>query len=210
MLLPGKSHGRRSLASRSPWGRQQSDTTEHLHFHFSLSCTGEGNGNPLQCSCLENPRDGGAWWAAVYGVAQSRTRLKWLGSSSSREEFGNVINLRMPTASSLWRVSLRATHTHVQGDLPAATVLPLACTRSWAGLSQLFPALHSGMSVSSLRSVMSRGEIIHTSGISKHYKQGLSFFNRKLMVKHLLVHHCKCALCSFNFNRKTLANLHVY
>ena len=56
--------------------------TERLHFHFSLSCTGERNGNPLQCSCLENPRDGGAWWAAVYGVAQSRTRLKRLSSSS--------------------------------------------------------------------------------------------------------------------------------
>ena len=54
-----------------------------LHFHFSLLCTGEGNGNPLPCSCLENPRDRGAWWAAVYGVAQSRTRLKWLSSSSS-------------------------------------------------------------------------------------------------------------------------------
>ena len=52
--------------------------TERLHFHFSLSCIGEGNGNPLQCSCLENPRDGGAWWAAVYGVTHSRTRLKWL------------------------------------------------------------------------------------------------------------------------------------
>jgi len=57
--------------------------TERLHFHFSLSCIGEGNGNPLQCSCLENPRDGGAWWAAVYGVAQSRIRLKLLSSSSS-------------------------------------------------------------------------------------------------------------------------------
>ena len=57
--------------------------TERLHFHFSLSCIGEGNGNPLQCSCLENPRDGGAWWAAVHGVAQSRTRLKRLSSSSS-------------------------------------------------------------------------------------------------------------------------------
>ena len=56
--------------------------TERLHFHFSLSCIGEGNGNPLQYSCLENPRDGGAWWAAVYGVAQSRTQLKWLSSSS--------------------------------------------------------------------------------------------------------------------------------
>ena len=57
--------------------------TERLHFHFSLSCIGEGNGNPLQCYCLENPRDGGAWWAAVYGVTQSGTRLKRLSSSSS-------------------------------------------------------------------------------------------------------------------------------
>ena len=66
-------------------GSQESDMTERLHFHFSLSCTGEGSGNPLQCSCLENPRDRGAWWAAVYGVSQSRTRLKWLSSSSIRE-----------------------------------------------------------------------------------------------------------------------------
>ena len=75
-----------TLASKISWmeepgklqsmGSLESDTTERLHFHFSLSCTGEGNGNLLQCSCLENPRDGGAWWAAVYGVAQSRTRLK--------------------------------------------------------------------------------------------------------------------------------------
>ena len=78
VLLPGKSHGRRSLVGYSPWGFEESDMTEQLHFHFSLSCIGGGNGNPLQCSCLENPRDGGAWWAAIYGVAQSRTRLKWL------------------------------------------------------------------------------------------------------------------------------------
>ena len=63
-------------------GLLESDTTEQLHFHFSLSCIGEGNGIPLQCSCLENPRDGEAWWAAVSGVAQSRTRLKRLSSSS--------------------------------------------------------------------------------------------------------------------------------
>ena len=68
----------------SSWGHEESDMTERLHFHFSLSCIEEGNGQPLQCSCLENPRDGGAWWAAVYGVAQSRTRLKQLSSSSSR------------------------------------------------------------------------------------------------------------------------------
>ena len=83
LLLPPKSHGQRSLVGCSPWGREESDTTERLHFDFSLSCTGEGNGSPLQCSCLENPKDGGAWWAAVYGVAQSRTRLKRLSSSSS-------------------------------------------------------------------------------------------------------------------------------
>ena len=81
VLLPGKSHGRRSLVGCSPWGHEESDTTERLHFHFSLSCIGEGNGNPLQCSCLENSRDRGAWWAAVYGVAQSRTQLKQLSSS---------------------------------------------------------------------------------------------------------------------------------
>ena len=73
VLLPGKSHGWRSLVGCSPWGREESDMTERLHFHFSLSCIGEGNGNPLQCSCLENPWDGGASWAAVYGVAQIRT-----------------------------------------------------------------------------------------------------------------------------------------
>ena len=83
VLLPGKSHGRRNLVGCSPWDQEESDTTERLHFHFSLSCIGEGNGNPLQCSCLENPRDGGAWWAAVYGVTQSRTQLKRLSNSSS-------------------------------------------------------------------------------------------------------------------------------
>ena len=67
VLLPGKSHGWRSLEGCSPWGREESEMTERLHIHFSLLCIGEGNGNPLQCSCLENSRD---------GVAQSRTRLK--------------------------------------------------------------------------------------------------------------------------------------
>ena len=81
VLLPGKSHGQRSLVGCSPWGHEESDMTERLHFHFSLSCIGEGNDNPLQCSRLENPRDRGAWWAAVYRVAQSRTQLKWLSSS---------------------------------------------------------------------------------------------------------------------------------
>ena len=83
VLLPGKSHGRRGLVGCSPWGREESDTTGRLHFHFSLPCIGEGNSNPQQCSCLENPRDGGAWWAAIDGVTQSWTRLKRLSSSSS-------------------------------------------------------------------------------------------------------------------------------
>ena len=82
-----------TLAWKIPWmeepgglqsmGSLRVSTTEQLHFHFSLSCIGEGNGSPLQCSCLENPRDWGAWWAAVYGVVQSWTRLKQLSSSSS-------------------------------------------------------------------------------------------------------------------------------
>ena len=87
VLLPGKSHGQRSLVGCSPWGLEESDTTERLPFHFSLSCIRKGNGNPLQCSCLENPRDGGAWWAAVYGVAQSWTRLK--------QQFGKGVNVSL-------------------------------------------------------------------------------------------------------------------
>ena len=103
VLLPGKSHGWRSLVGCSPWGREESDTTEWLHFHFSLSRIGEGNGNPLQCSCLENPRDRGAWWAAIYGVGQSRTWLKRLSSSSRLSyytaatiAFGNLMLLLLP------------------------------------------------------------------------------------------------------------------
>ena len=89
-----------TLAWKIPWteepgrlqsmGSLESETTERLRFHFSLSCIGEGNGNPLQCSCLENPRDGGAWWAAVSGVAQSRTGQKRLSSSSSRYRNGDM------------------------------------------------------------------------------------------------------------------------
>ena len=82
VLLPGKSHGQRSLVGYSPWGRKESDTTERLYL---TPYYGEGNGNPLQCSCLENPRDGGARWAAICGVAQSRTWLKRLSSSSSNQ-----------------------------------------------------------------------------------------------------------------------------
>ena len=103
VLLPGESHGWRSLVGCSPWGRSESDRTERFHFLFSLSCTGEGNGNPLQCSCQENPGDGGAWWAAVYGVAQSRTRLKQLSSSSNMRrwqlQFSQRLKLYLSSAT---------------------------------------------------------------------------------------------------------------
>ena len=93
VLLPGKSHGWRSLQSMGSlsWARL-SYFTFTFHFHFSLSCIGEGNGNALQCSCLENPRDGGACWAAVCGVVQSRTRLKWL-SSKLKDFNGDLLGL---------------------------------------------------------------------------------------------------------------------
>ena len=85
-VMTNLDHGWRSLVGCSPWGRYKSEVTERLHFHFSLSRIGEGNGNPLHGSCLENPRDSRAWWAAVYGVAQSRTRLKRLSNSSSSRQ----------------------------------------------------------------------------------------------------------------------------
>ena len=100
VLLPGKSHGWRGLVGYSPWSCEESDTAEQLHFHFSLSCAGEGNGNPLQCSYLENPRNGGAWWAAVYGVAQSGTRLKRLSSSSRSLGWEAPLEKEMATHSS--------------------------------------------------------------------------------------------------------------
>ena len=117
VLLPGKSHGQRSLVGCSPWGHEESATTEQLHFHFSLSCIGEGNGNPLHCSCLENPRDRRAWWAAVYGVAQSRTRLKRL-SSSNMQLRGSGLNM----ASQAWSLEdSTSLTTTVRGELINAT-----------------------------------------------------------------------------------------
>ena len=90
------------LIGFSPWGREESDRTERLHFNFSLSCIGEGNGNPLQCSYLENPRDRGAWWAAVSGVAQSRTQL----SDFTFTFHFHALEKEMATHSSvlIWRI----------------------------------------------------------------------------------------------------------
>jgi len=120
VLLPGKSHGQRSLVGCSPWGHWGSDT---LHFHFSLSCIGEGNGNPLQCSCLENPRDGGVWWAAVYGVAQSRTRLKWLSSSMCCSEIlvfelkaVNWLGSDIWSIASVWGERKKGTHDYLDSQ----------------------------------------------------------------------------------------------
>ena len=117
VLLPGKSHGWRSLVGCSPWGLEESDMTERLHFYFSLSCIGEGNGHPLQCSRLENPRDGGAWWAAVYGVAQSRTRLKRLSNSSSLETLKChlVVSLRKYSRKLGKKKKIRQISTRVRG-----------------------------------------------------------------------------------------------
>ena len=93
-----------------PWGHKETDTTERLHFHFSLSCIGEGNGNPLQCSCLENPRDGGAWWAAIYGVAQSQTRLKRLSRSNNQ-----YTSLKNPMDRGTWQATVqRVTKSRTQ------------------------------------------------------------------------------------------------
>ena len=102
VFLPGESQGQGSLVGCGLWGRTESDTTERLHFHFSLSCIGEGNGNPFQCSCLEKPRDRGAWWAAVYGVAQSWTRL----SNFAFIFHFHVLEKEMATHSSVfaWRI----------------------------------------------------------------------------------------------------------
>ena len=123
VLLPGKSHGQRSLIGCSPWGRKESDTTERLHFHFSLSCIGEGNGNPLQCSCLENPRDRGAWWAAVYGVTQSQTRLKQLSSSRTRLSYWTTTSIILEMFfKMIWNISLMFS--------PATLLSLLICLRA--------------------------------------------------------------------------------
>ena len=142
VLLPGKPHGRKSLVGCSPWGREESDTTERLHFHFSLSCIGGGNGNPLQCSCLDNPRDGRAWWAAIFGVAQSWTQLKWLSSSSSsmlgREN--NQITLRKAwkwKCQALGLVGLSVTPYTVACQ--ALLSMEFSRQEHWSGLPSLSP-----------------------------------------------------------------------
>ena len=121
-----------SLVGYSPWGREESDTTERLHFYFSLSCTGEGNGNPLQYSCLENPMDRGAWWAAIYGAIQSRTRLKRLSSSSSR--LPHVLQPYLPTLGPVHLCSLHL-RCSLQAFCVAGSFSVFACMLSCSVVS---------------------------------------------------------------------------
>ena len=133
VLLPGKSHGWRSLEGCSPWGRWGSDMTERPHFHFSLACIGEGNSNPLQCSCLENPRDGASWWAAVYGVTQSWIRLKWLSSSTVKADYKRWLPRGWRSeVKSLSRVRLFATPWTVAYQAPPS--IGFSRPEYWNGL----------------------------------------------------------------------------
>ena len=145
-LLPGKSHGWRRLVGCSPWDRDESDMTKRLHFHFSLSCIGEGNGNPLQCSCLENPRDGGAWWAAIYEVTESGTRLErlssssgskhlfWLGMCSRKEMLNSILRYRyllLLLLFSHWVVSNSLQpHGMQHARLPCPSLFPRVCSNA--------------------------------------------------------------------------------
>ena len=134
VFLPGESQGQRSLVGCRLWGRWGSDTTEWLHFHFLLLCIGERNGNPLQCSCLENPRDGGAWWAAVYGVAEGRT---WLSDFTCTFHFC-ALEKEMATHSSVlaWRI----TGTGEPGGPPSMGSLRVG--HDWATSLSLFTFMH--------------------------------------------------------------------
>ena len=114
---------------------QLSDFTFTFHFHFSLSCIGGGNGNPLQCSCLENPRDGGAWWAALYGVAQSRTRLKQLSSNSSSA----LLYIRDKYAKGCWAGNQKSwilESEELDSLLPLANIMQITFP-FWASVSYL-------------------------------------------------------------------------
>ena len=141
--------------------------TEWLHLHFSLSYIGEGNGNPLQRSCLENPRDGGAWWTVLYRVTQSRTWLKWLSSSSSKDHcFENKVRccIKAPPRNSTWHISVIQEMVTVYDDnndiwFTSVLLFPLSlifnCFSSYLGLryelSTYWPALSFPKSYSTLK-----------------------------------------------------------
>ena len=171
VLLPGKSHGRRSLVGCGPWGREESDTTEWLHFHFSLSCIREGNGNRLQWACLENPRNRGAWWAAVYGVAQSWTRLKRLSSSSSSS------SSHVWLCETLWTAACQAPQS-----------MGFSRQEHWSGLLCPPPGDYPnpGFKPASLKSLASAGRFFTTSGTWEAH-----------MPLHLMWVSCRCHADNF-------------
>ena len=131
VFLPGESQGWGSLVGCCLWGHTESDTTEQLHFHFSLSCIGGGNGNPLQCSCLESPRDRGVWWAAIYGVTQSQTTLKQLSSSS---RYADDTTLMAESEEELKSLLMKVKEENERVGLK----LNIQNTKSW----HLVPSLH--------------------------------------------------------------------
>ena len=149
--------------------------TERLHFHFSLSCIGEGNGNPLQCSCLENPRDGGAWWAAIYGVAQSRTRMKRLSSSSNRG-WTVLLCIPIPMCSTLTLYTKRKLHQYflTGKDWVLFSSLPLSLFFSLS----LFPS-HPLKTVSPQKSSLSSSSY-HACGVPLREQAPLQLFSLAL------------------------------
>ena len=149
VFLPGESQGQRSLVGFHLWGCTESDTTEWLHFHLSLSCIGEGNGNPFQCSCLENPRDGGACWAAVYGVTQSRTRLKWLSSSSSSAINYRCLHHCLPALSLVLRLGNYKAFRPA-GCKPTSNKLKRTCFQNIGSILENWLYLHHSPFLSSV------------------------------------------------------------
>ena len=115
----------------SPWGRKESDTTKQLHFHFTLPCIREGNGNPLQCSCLENPRDGRARWAAVSGVAQSWARLKRLSSSSKENDTKLMAENEEQVKCFLMRMKLESEKAGLKLNIQKTKIMAPGPITSW-------------------------------------------------------------------------------
>ena len=150
--------------------------TEQLHFQFSLPCIGEGNGNPLQCSCLENPRDGGARWAVVSGVAQSWARLKRLSSSSSSSS-------SFKPARSLSSFTLKGPFS--SSSLSAIRVVSSAYLRL---LMFLLPILIPACSSSSLAFLMKCSAYrLNNQGNSRQpYRTAVSIFNHSVVPYRVL------------------------
>ena len=130
VLLPWESRGLRSLVGFSPWGLEESDTTERLHFHFSLSCIGEENGNPFRCSCMENPRDGGAWWVAIYGVTQSRIDWSDLAAAATSSSYPLPLSQNIASSGKLPKTGQDVPGLHTPCTHPSqGELLYLFCHR---------------------------------------------------------------------------------